>query len=92
MYDIRIIFSETKASSPLFGRKRQASISCLACRLFFKDHVVDSQEILNLNYVIDDGRFEYSSKIEEQISVQACLAYTSSEFYSKAGVETQTCF
>jgi hypothetical protein len=29
---------------------------------------------LNLNYAVDDGRFEYSSKLEEQISVQALPA------------------
>lgn len=37
----------------------------------FKDPDVYSEEILNLNYAVDDGRFEYSSKLEEQISVQA---------------------
>jgi hypothetical protein len=37
----------------------------------FRDPDVYSEEILNLNYAVDDGRFKYSSKLEEQIRVQA---------------------
>ena len=40
----------------------------------FKDPDVYSEEILNLNYAVDDGRLVYSSKLEEQISVQALPA------------------
>jgi hypothetical protein len=39
----------------------------------FRDPYVYSEEILNLHYVVDDGRFEYSSKLGEQISVQVYL-------------------
>ena len=39
-----------------------------------KDPDVYSQEILNLKCVIDDDRFDYSSKLEEQIIVQTLSA------------------
>jgi len=39
----------------------------------FKDPEVYSNEILNLNFVVEDGRFENSSKLEEQITSKPCL-------------------
>jgi hypothetical protein len=40
----------------------------------FRDPDVYSEEILNLINTVDDGRFEYSSKLEKQISVQVLSA------------------
>ena len=92
MHYIRIIFFGDEGFIP-FVREETTGFYLMPCMpAFYKDPVVYSEEILKLKYAIDDGRFEYSSKLEEQISVQACLACTSSELYSEAGVETQSCF
>jgi hypothetical protein len=55
-----------------FVREEETGFYLMPCMPpSFKDPDVYSEEILNLNYAVDDGRFEYSSKLEEQISVQA---------------------
>ena len=64
-------------SSRLQESKSPVSVSCLALgdrilpnalhASFFQNPDVYSQEILNLNFDIEDVRFEYSLKLEEQI-------------------------
>ncbi len=58
-----------------FVREEETGFYLMPCMPpSFKDPEVYSDEILNLNYAVDDGRFEYSSKLEEQISVQTLPA------------------
>ena len=59
-------------AEPWAHRSRFLVPSCGIAGIFYAD--VYSKEILNLKYGIDDGRFEYSSKVEEQISVQTLPA------------------
>ena len=68
-----------KGSCLLFERKKLASTLWLACRLLLRILTFTPKtvtpKILNLNYAVDDGRFVYSSKLEEQISFQALPAW-----------------
>jgi hypothetical protein len=58
-----------------FVREEETGFYLMPCMPpSFKDPDVYSEEILNLNYAVDDVRFEYSSKLEEQVSVQALPA------------------
>jgi len=58
-----------------FVREEETGFYLMPCMPpSFRDPDVYSEEILNLNYAVDDGRFKYSSKLEEQISVQALPA------------------
>ncbi len=63
-----------KDSFLLFGEEETGFYLMPCMPPSFKDPDVYSEEILNLNYAVDNGRFEYTSKLEEQISVQALPA------------------
>jgi hypothetical protein len=57
-----------------FVRKEETGFYLMPCKSpSFRDPYVYFEEILNLHYVVDDDRFEYSSKLEDQISVQVYL-------------------
>jgi hypothetical protein len=58
-----------------FVREKETGFYLMPCMSpSFRDPDVYFEEILNLNHVVDDGRFEYSSELEQQISVQSLYA------------------